>query len=73
MSKKLKRPTLHLRVKIITYREDYPECSLSDLSNYMAIDMGRLLAKSIIRSILGKKEEILRTFEAIPGKKASKI
>jgi hypothetical protein len=39
----------------------------------MAIDMGRLLAKSAIRSILEKKEEILRSFEGIPGKKASKI
>ena len=70
MSNKL---TLPLKVKIITDGEENPECSLSDLSNYMAIDMGRLLAKSTIRSILEKKEEILRSFVAIPGKKASKI
>jgi hypothetical protein len=35
--------------------------------------MGSLLAKSTIRIILQYKEEILRSFEAIPGKKASKI
>jgi hypothetical protein len=39
----------------------------------MAEDMGRLLAKSTIRIILQNTEDILRSFEAIPGKKASKI
>jgi hypothetical protein len=58
-------------VKIITYSEENPECSLSEISKYMAEDMGRLLAKSTIRIILQNKEDILRSFEAIPSKKAS--
>ena len=52
MSKKLKRPTLPLKVKIITYSEENPECSLSEIVKYMAEDIGRLLAKSTIRIIL---------------------
>ena len=41
MSKKLKRPTLPLKVKIITYIEENPECLLSEISKYMARHGGR--------------------------------